>query len=54
MIDGMMTGYWERFRKVGTIMRSGYFEKGEQVREWTTFDKNVKVVKTTTMKPKRQ
>jgi antitoxin component YwqK of YwqJK toxin-antitoxin module len=53
MIDGVMTGYWEWFRKDGTVMRSGYFENGEQVGEWTTYDKNGKVVKVTTMKPKK-
>ena len=36
---------WEWFRKDGTIMRSGYFENGEQVGQWTTYDKNGKVVK---------
>jgi antitoxin component YwqK of YwqJK toxin-antitoxin module len=35
-IDGAMTGYWEWFRKDGTIMRSGYFEHGEQFGQWTT------------------
>jgi antitoxin component YwqK of YwqJK toxin-antitoxin module len=46
-----MTGYWEWFRKDGTIMRSGYFKNGEQAGEWTTYDKSGKVVKVTTMKP---
>ena len=49
---GVMTGYWEWFRKDGTKMRSGYFEHGEQVGEWTTYDKNGKVYKVTKMKPK--
>jgi antitoxin component YwqK of YwqJK toxin-antitoxin module len=53
MIDGVMTGYWEWFRKDGTVMRSGYFENGEQVGEWTTYDKNGNVVKVTTIKPKK-
>ena len=34
-------------------MRSGYFDNGEQVGEWTTYNKNGKVVKVTTMKPKK-
>jgi hypothetical protein len=29
MIDGVPTGYWEWFRKDGTIMRSGYFKDGK-------------------------
>ena len=33
-------------------MRSGYFENGEQVGQWTTYDKKGEVVKITTMKPK--
>jgi antitoxin component YwqK of YwqJK toxin-antitoxin module len=52
MINGVMTGYWEWFRKDGTKMRSGYFENGDQVGQWTTYDKNGKVVKVTTMKAK--
>ena len=35
-IDGVATGYWEWYRKNGVIMRSGYFENGEQTGEWTT------------------
>jgi antitoxin component YwqK of YwqJK toxin-antitoxin module len=31
-------------------MRSGYFDKGRQVGEWTTYDKNGKVFKVTKMK----
>jgi antitoxin component YwqK of YwqJK toxin-antitoxin module len=54
MTDGVMTGYWEWFRKDGTRMRTGYFDNGEQVGEWTTYDKHGKVVKVTTMKPKRK
>jgi antitoxin component YwqK of YwqJK toxin-antitoxin module len=52
MINGVMTGYWEWYRKDGTRMRSGYLENGEQVGQWTTYDKNGKVVKVTTMKGK--
>jgi hypothetical protein len=28
MLDGVPTGYWERFQKDGTRMRSGTFEMG--------------------------
>lgn len=51
-IDGVPTGYWEWFRKDGVRMRSGYFENGEQVGEWTTYDKTGAVYKVTTMKRK--
>jgi len=36
----------------GAIMRSGYFEKGKQVGEWTTYDKQGKVYKVTKTKGK--
>jgi antitoxin component YwqK of YwqJK toxin-antitoxin module len=51
-IDGKATGYWEWFRKDGTRLRSGYFELGEQVGEWTTYDKRGEVYKVTNMTPK--
>ncbi|MBC8045589.1 MAG: hypothetical protein H7Y00_02205 [Fimbriimonadaceae bacterium] len=43
MINNIMEGYWEWFRKDGIIMRSGYCNKGKQVGEWTTYDKKGKV-----------
>jgi antitoxin component YwqK of YwqJK toxin-antitoxin module len=54
MIDGVPVGYWEWFRREGTRMRSGTFENGEQVGEWTTYDKNGDVYKVTTMRPKKE
>jgi hypothetical protein len=50
--EGVMCGFWEWFRKDGTKMRSGYFENGEQVGEWTTYDRKGRVVKVTQMKAK--
>lgn len=47
MIDGVLTGYWEWFRKDGSKMRTGTFENGEQVGEWTTYDREGNVVKVT-------
>jgi len=41
------TGYWEWFRKDGTRLRSGHFENGKQVGEWTTYDKSGRVYKVT-------
>jgi antitoxin component YwqK of YwqJK toxin-antitoxin module len=52
-IDGVLTGYWEWFRKDGTKMRSGHFENGKQTGEWTTYDARGKVVKVTRMKSPR-
>ena len=47
MAGSVPDGYWEWFRKEGSIMRSGYFEKGKQVGKWTTYDKTGVVVKVT-------
>lgn len=51
-INGIPTGYWEWFRKDGSKLRSGWFEKGEQNGEWTTYDKKGNVFKVTQIKPK--
>lgn len=47
-----MHGYWEWFRKDGTRLRSGWFDDGVQVGEWTTYDRQGEVYKVTRMKPK--
>jgi antitoxin component YwqK of YwqJK toxin-antitoxin module len=47
MVDGVPEGYWEWYRIEGTIKRSGYFENGEPVGEWTTYDQQGKVYKVT-------
>ena len=36
--NSKMHGYWEFFRKDGTLMRSGSFHLGNQVGVWTTYD----------------
>ncbi len=51
-VDGVPVGYWEWFRLDGTKMRSGYFETGQQVGEWTTYDKKGQVYKVTKPKTK--
>jgi antitoxin component YwqK of YwqJK toxin-antitoxin module len=51
-VNGVLTGYWEWFRKDGTRMRSGHFEKGGQIGEWITYDKQGQVYKVTKIKPK--
>jgi antitoxin component YwqK of YwqJK toxin-antitoxin module len=50
MLGDQMHGYWEWYRKDGIIMRSGHFDKGVQVGEWTTYDKQGKAYKVTQMK----
>ena len=37
-VDGKMHGFWEFFRKDGSLMRSGYFDKERQVGVWKTYD----------------
>lgn len=49
-LDDLPTGYWEWFRKDGTKLRSGHFDKGEQVGEWTTYDSAGQVYKVTRMR----
>ncbi len=51
-LEGVATGYWLWFRKDGTRLRSGTFEHGEQVGEWTTYDKQGKIYKVTQMRKK--
>lgn len=48
--DGKPEGYWEWFRKDGTRLRSGHFMAGDQVGEWTTYDRAGKPYKVTTIK----
>ena len=50
MVNGESDGYWEWFRKDGTKMRSGSFDRGKQVGEWVSYDKTGKVHKVTTIK----
>lgn len=51
MKAGKLHGYWEWFRKDGTKMRSGHFEKDEKCGEWTTYDAKGKIYKVTLIKP---
>ncbi len=45
IVDGKTDGYWEWYRLDGTLKRSGYFEKGEPVGEWITYDQSGNVYK---------
>jgi antitoxin component YwqK of YwqJK toxin-antitoxin module len=38
IINDKPEGYWEWYRLDGTLKRSGYFELGEPVGEWVTYD----------------
>jgi antitoxin component YwqK of YwqJK toxin-antitoxin module len=46
-LDGEMHGPWEFFRKDGSLMRSGSFERGRQVGVWRTDDREGHGVKET-------
>ena len=48
--DEKAEGYWEWYRIDGTLKRSGYFENGEPVGEWTTYDQTGAVYKVTQKK----
>lgn len=50
--NGQPEGYWEWYRQDGTIKRSGYFENGEPIGEWITYDNKVEKYKTTNRKKK--
>lgn len=47
MIEDQPEGYWEWYRIDGTIKRSGYFEMGNPVGIWITYDSEGKGYKTT-------
>jgi len=38
-LNSEMHGFWEFFRKDGSLMRSGSFDQGKQVGTWKTFDR---------------
>lgn len=46
-LNNEMHGFWEFFRKDGSLMRSGSFDNGTQVGVWKTFDRDGKLVKET-------
>jgi antitoxin component YwqK of YwqJK toxin-antitoxin module len=49
-LDGKMHGYWEFYRKDGSLMRSGTFDLEVQVGVWKTFDRAGALVKETKFK----
>jgi len=46
-LEGKMHGPWEFFRRDGSLMRSGSFDRGKQVGVWRTHDRRGKVLKET-------
>lgn len=47
MVDDQPDGYWEWYRADGTMKRSGYFDMGDPVGEWVTYDSKGHKYKTT-------
>ena len=47
MLGDVQHGAWEWFRLDGTMMRSGSFDQGRPVGQWTTYDVNGAVYKVT-------
>jgi len=45
--NGKMHGYWEFYRKDGSLMRSGTFNEEVQVGVWKTFARDGSLVKET-------
>ena len=43
-LDGEMHGAWEFFRKDGSLLRAGAFERGRQVGVWRTYGRDGRVV----------
>jgi antitoxin component YwqK of YwqJK toxin-antitoxin module len=46
-LGGEMHGTWEFFRKDGSVMRTGEFDRGRQVGVWRTYDRAGRLVKET-------
>ena len=46
-LGGELHGAWEFFRKDGSVMRTGEFDRGRQVGVWRTFDRTGRLVKET-------
>jgi antitoxin component YwqK of YwqJK toxin-antitoxin module len=46
-LDGAMHGRWEFFRRDGSVMRAGSFDRGRQIGTWRTYDRSGAVVKET-------
>ena len=45
--DGELHGAWRWWRADGSLLRSGSFDRGRQVGEWTTYDRDSQPVKVT-------
>ncbi len=48
ILAGEMHGDWAWYRRDGSLMRTGAFDRGRQVGPWRTFDRTGRLVKETT------
>ena len=46
-LDGEMHGAWSWWRRDGSLMRTGAFDRGRQIGPWRTHDREGRVVKET-------
>lgn len=46
-LEGKMHGFWQFFRKDGSLMRAGSFDQDRQVGIWVTYDRQGHTVKET-------
>ncbi len=49
-VAGEMHGAWEFYRRDGSLLRAGEFDRGRQVGVWRTFDRTGRLVKETTFR----
>ncbi|WP_168915394.1 toxin-antitoxin system YwqK family antitoxin [Microcella flavibacter] len=47
MLGDELHGAWQWWRADGSLMRSGSFDRGRQVGEWTTYDRHGAAARTT-------
>ena len=50
-LDGEMHGEWTWYRRDGSVMRTGSFDRGRQVATWRTWDRGGNVIKETVFPP---
>ena len=48
LLDDQMHGEWAWFRRDGTLMRTGAFDRGRQIGTWRTYDRGGNLLKETT------
>ena len=54
LLNGKMEGYWEFYRLDGSRMGSGSFTQSQKTGDWTTYDRNGRVVRVTNFNKKKR